>query len=192
MIFLFRSRFATLKSVRKFIVFAGIIGLFFLLPIPIRADCIGNCDASHTFSCSTPPNDAGISFPICCSTQAECNTASTPPNLTTSGVETQTAKISPYCGNGKSINTAIGCIDPSGSGIFQSFFAIGSGIAGGIAFLLIILGGFQMMTSAGNPEQLNAGKELVTSAVAGLLLIIFSVFILRIIGVDILGIPDFK
>ena len=48
-----------------------------------------------------------------------------------------------------------------------------------------------MMTSAGNPEQLNAGKELIGSSIAGLLLVVFSVFILQFIGVNILGIPGF-
>ena len=63
------------------------------------------------------------------------------------------------------------------------------GIGGGIAFLLIIVAGFQIMTSTGNPERLKAGQELLTSAIAGLIMIIFSVFILRIIGVDILKLP---
>ena len=44
------------------------------------------------------------------------------------------------------------------------------------------------MTSAGNPDKLRAGQELLTSAVSGLILLIFSVFILRTIGIDILGI----
>jgi len=66
------------------------------------------------------------------------------------------------------------------------------GIGGIIAFLLIVFGGFQIILSAGNPEKIKAGKEMITSAITGLLLIIFSVFILRLIGVNILGIPGFK
>lgn len=61
-----------------------------------------------------------------------------------------------------------------------------------LAFMLVLFGALQMMMSAGNPEKLNEGKELVTAAVIGLLFIIFSVFLLRIIGVDILGIPKFS
>jgi hypothetical protein len=92
------------------------------------------------------------------------------------------------CG-GEAINTAIGCIPIGNTDEFTSFilrWAIGVG--GGIAFLLIVFAGFQIMTSAGNPERLQAGRELLTSAIAGLILLIFSVFILRIIGVNILGI----
>lgn len=95
-------------------------------------------------------------------------------------------------GAGGCIQTAIGCINPSPGGLFAKFFSIGIGIAGGIAFLLIVFGGFQIITSAGNPERLNEGKEIVTSAIAGLLMIIFSVFLLKIIGVNILGLPGFS
>ncbi len=88
--------------------------------------------------------------------------------------------------------TAIGCIPIQNSNELIGFilrWAIG--IGGGIAFLLIILAGFQIMTSAGNPDRLKAGQELMTSAIAGLMLLIFSVFILKIIGVDILELPGF-
>ena len=94
--------------------------------------------------------------------------------------------------SGKGIDTAIGCIPIENSDALIGFilkWAIGVG--GGIAFLLIVLAGFQIMTSSGNPDKLKAGQELMTSAIAGLMLLIFSVFILRIIGVDILGLPGF-
>jgi len=96
------------------------------------------------------------------------------------------------CASGNGIWTAIGCIPTTLDGFLQKILPFGMGIAGGIAFLLILIGGLQIMMSAGNPEKLNAGKELVSSAVAGLFLIIFSMFILRTIGADILGIPGFK
>lgn len=90
------------------------------------------------------------------------------------------------------INTAIGCIPVNDTNAFVGFvlrWAIGVG--SGIAFLLIVFAGFQVMTSSGNPERLKAGQELMTSAIAGLILLIFSVFILKIIGVDILRLPGF-
>lgn len=88
--------------------------------------------------------------------------------------------------------TAIGCIQTDPAEFIKTLLGFGIGIAGGIAFLLILLGGFQILTSTGNPEQLSAGKELVSSAITGLLLIIFSIFLLRLIGFTILGIPGFR
>jgi hypothetical protein len=87
--------------------------------------------------------------------------------------------------------TAIGCINTDPSVFVTRLLTFGISIAGGIAFLLILLGGFQVMTAAGNPEQMNGGRELISAAITGLILIIFSVVILKIIGVDILGIPGF-
>lgn len=60
-------------------------------------------------------------------------------------------------------------------------------VAGGIAFLLMIYGGFLFMTSAGDPNKLQEATDVIMSAIAGLLMIIFSVFLLRLIGVTFLG-----
>ena len=94
------------------------------------------------------------------------------------------------CADGESINTAIGCIPVGNTNAFIGFilrWAIGVG--GGIAFLLILYAGFMIMSSSGNPDRLKAGQELMTSAIAGIIMLIFSVFILRVIGVDILKLP---
>lgn len=105
--------------------------------------------------------------------------------------EVSAATTGLFCGT-SGISTQIGCIEAgSTSGFVGELFRLGTGMAGGIAFLLILFGGFQILTSAGNPERLNAGKELIGSAIAGLLMILFSVFLLKIIGVDILCIPGF-
>jgi len=95
------------------------------------------------------------------------------------------------CPSGE-INTAIGCIPVENPDALIGFllrWAIGVG--GGIAFLLIIVAGFQIMTSSGSPDRLKAGQELLTSAITGIILLIFSVFILELIGVHILNIPGF-
>lgn len=90
----------------------------------------------------------------------------------------------------ESIDTAIGCIPVGNLSSFSGFLlGWGVGIGGGIAFILIVISGFMIMTASGNPERLQAGKELMTSAIMGLIMLIFSVFILKIIGVDILQLP---
>ena len=65
------------------------------------------------------------------------------------------------------------------------------GLAGVIALFCIIYAAFQIQTSQGSPEKIKKAQELLTSCIMGLMLIIFSVFILRLIGVDILRIPGF-
>ncbi|MBI3443118.1 hypothetical protein HY008_00400 [Candidatus Woesebacteria bacterium] len=86
--------------------------------------------------------------------------------------------------------TAIGCIQYSDAFSVAAFLLRwGIGIAGGIALLFIVYGGFLVMSSSGDPARLKAGQELISSAIMGLILIIFSVIILRTIGVTILRIP---
>ena len=120
-----------------------------------------------------------------------CGPASTPtPAVTpTPGNADLWCDYDSTTGTGTQLNTAIGCIPILGTKeAFLSFILKWAvGIGGGIAFLLIIYAGFMIMTSAGNPERLKAGQELLTSAISGLILLIFSVVILKIIGVDILG-----
>lgn len=95
------------------------------------------------------------------------------------------------CGNNRnSINTAIGCIPVNDTNAFAGWFlGWAIGVSGGLALLLIVFSGFQIMTAAGDPQKLQEGRELLTAAVSGLILIIFSIFLLRLIGVKILAIP---
>jgi hypothetical protein len=93
---------------------------------------------------------------------------------------------------GSGIWTAVGCINISSeNGLIQSLFRIGIGIAGAIALLCNMYAAFMFQTSRGNPEGIKKAQDLITSCITGLLLIIFSVFILRLIGYSILRIPGF-
>lgn len=88
------------------------------------------------------------------------------------------------------ISTAIGCIPVNDPHAFAGWFlGWAIGISGGLALLFIIFSGYQIMTAAGDPQRLQSGRELLTAAVSGLILIIFSIFLLRLIGVQILHIP---
>jgi hypothetical protein len=87
------------------------------------------------------------------------------------------------------VATGIGCIPVADNLAFGTFFAgWGVGVGGGIAFVMMVYAGFMIMTAAGDPKKLTAGKELLTAAIAGLLFLVLGVFILRVIGVDIFGI----
>lgn len=135
-----------------------------------------SCERSATLTSTTTPNSNN-------------NVPSSAPPVTGNNSSITCASDS----NGASINTAIGCIPFNDQNALVGFilrWAIG--IAGGIAFLLILIAGFQIISSRGDPKRLQAGQELMTSAIAGILLLIFSLVILRIIGFDILQIGAFQ
>jgi len=90
------------------------------------------------------------------------------------------------------VNTAIGNISTEPQGFVRFIFGAVLGLAGGIALILIIISGYKLMASQGNPEGTKAALEQLTSAIIGLLFIILSFVILQIIGVDILRIPGFS
>ncbi len=95
----------------------------------------------------------------------------------------------PTCNGGQGIDTAIGCIPVGDTNSFMGWIlGWAVGVGGGIAFLLIVYASFMVMTSQGDPARLKAGQELLTSAISGLIMLIFSVFILNFIGIDILKI----
>ena len=89
----------------------------------------------------------------------------------------------------KEFNTAVGVIATDPVELIKRIFTLILGLSGGIALILIIFSGYRIMTSQGNEEKLQGAKETLTSAITGFLFIIFSVVILEVIGVDILGIP---
>jgi len=64
-------------------------------------------------------------------------------------------------------------------------------IAGLTLFILLIIGGFGMLTSGGSPERMKAAQGKITSAVIGFVIIFISYWLMRILeivfGISILG-----
>ncbi len=91
----------------------------------------------------------------------------------------------------QSLSTALGCIPYTREAFGTALFAFLVGLAGGIAIVVMFIAIFQIMTARDNDEKLKKGKELFGAAVTGLLFLIFSVSILRIVAGDIIKLPGF-
>jgi len=74
-------------------------------------------------------------------------------------------------------------------GIFGNIVGIALELAGIVLFIMLIVGGFNYITSGGNPQQAEAAKKTITFAIFGIILLVMSFLILRLIyqftGVDV-------
>lgn len=138
-----------------------------------------------------PPQPIAIPAPSAPITNQPCNPDPLSANPCARAGGQQIKNCTDNKGN-PGIATAIGCIHTSPPELAQDLLKFIIGIGGGLTFLMMLLGAYQMLTSDGNPESLKAGQDRLTSAVIGLLFIIFSVLFLQIMGAGILNIPGFK
>lgn len=93
------------------------------------------------------------------------------------------------------VMTPFGCLAfTSSSGPVRSMIEIllawGVGLATGIALLTLIFAAFQITTATGDAKRVQAGRELVTASVGGLILIAMGIVILNFLGVRILGLDS--
>jgi len=91
----------------------------------------------------------------------------------------------------KGVNSSLGFIPSDPVCLVKWILGNSILLGGGLAFLLSIYGGITLLLASGNPEKIVQAKQTITSAISGLLIIIFSLIILRFIGVNILQIPGF-
>lgn len=89
------------------------------------------------------------------------------------------------------IATDLGCIPDTPAGFVQKYLDVGLTMIGGVSFLGMVYGMILIGSSQGNNAQIQKGKKIVTSSITGVLLVIFSVFITRLVAVDTLHIPGF-
>jgi hypothetical protein len=82
--------------------------------------------------------------------------------------------------------TAIGCIDPTPIGIITGLIRIGFGVMGGVALLQMVYVGIQYQR--GDEGKIKAARSQLFATLSGIAVLVFSVLILRIIGVNILNV----
>jgi hypothetical protein len=110
-----------------------------------------------------------------------------------------TTNLAPSPAPGKQY-TFLGCLgggnggftsEGAAGGVVQSLLNIVFSVSGGIAFLYLIYGAFIITTSQSSPEKLNYGKRVAYGAIAGLIFVLGSVFIVKFIASGVLKIPGF-
>jgi hypothetical protein len=129
----------------------------------------------------TPPDDTGncpagiqCASGMCCPSPADC-AAPAPGGAAT-----------PTCDGGTGTPTALGCIPNEPSAAIKLILPWAIKLGTGLAFLLFLYGAFTLITAGSDPQKVDTGKSIITSAAAGLIFIILSMLLLRVIGVDIL------
>lgn len=77
------------------------------------------------------------------------------------------------------------------NGIISTFLPYILSFAGVILLFMLISGGFTMLTAVSNPEQADAGKQRISAALLGFILLFISYWIIQILeiilGINILG-----
>ena len=152
--------------------------------------CINNDDSSLV----DPLNDPCPPNTVCIAGHTQNSEGSSNcPAVSGSGISPgDEGTRSDLCPNGRCPNkvpSGLGVNLPTNAeGFIQTVLGIALSVAGGIATVLIIVSGYKLMVSRGNPQQLEGAREQLTAAIVGLLFVIFSLVILEFIGTDILGI----
>ncbi|MBI3887469.1 hypothetical protein HY310_00180 [Candidatus Microgenomates bacterium] len=90
------------------------------------------------------------------------------------------------------ISTDLGCFPNDPVGFIQKFYGVGVGFVAGLSLITLMIGGYAIMTSRGDPHRLNIGKSYIYYSIAGLLLAIFGFVFIQVVAVDILKIPGFS
>jgi len=87
--------------------------------------------------------------------------------------------------------TVFGCMKSDAGNYTNQLVSVATAVIGGITFLVILYGGFLVLTSSGDPEKLNRGKGLVKSGIVAGIIVLFAVVILQTAGLKILQVPGF-
>ena len=149
-----------------------------------------DCAAAPRISCLTvgqcgPPNHCSI----VCSHGCPNGGSSTGQKCPNVGEVCCSSPGSPFCGGNpaEGVSTALGCLKTGSIRDFTNqILAWAAGLGAGIAFLIIVYGGFQIATAAGDPKRVKGGQELIATALGALALIVLAVVALNFVGVRIL------
>lgn len=174
-----------------------------------RVNCTGlctsvptNCDSTRNETCNGTICIVSALTLTPTPTSAFGPTVTAYPTLAITGAATAIPPYNPCkndgtgqcqtCRDANKTWTAIGCLENDPPALVGHLIGIGGGLAGGVAFLMMLFGAAQLVLSQGVPEKIQQAREIITSAVIGVVFIFLSILILKLIGVQILGIPGWS
>lgn len=102
-------------------------------------------------------------------------------------LNTKSSSLFQFLSSINPLNTNLQTID----GLINTLLPFIFVLAGLILFLMLIAGGFQLLTSAANPKTADAGKQRITTALIGFLIIVVAYWLTQIVEI-ILGINILK
>jgi|SRR3989344_3828783 len=94
------------------------------------------------------------------------------------------------CVDGK-LPTDLGEIPCTPAGFGSALYGVGLSFIGVVALLFIVYGGYLILTSQGNTEQIGRGKSYINYAIIGIVLAVAGYAVYQIIAVDIIKVPGF-
>ncbi len=96
------------------------------------------------------------------------------------------------CDPATTIKTDFGCLPNNPVGFVAQFYGWGLGLIGMVGLLFLIIGGYQLLLSRGDPSRIQKGKSYITYAIIGILLAVFGFVFISVIAVNVLKIPGFS
>jgi hypothetical protein len=88
--------------------------------------------------------------------------------------------------------TELGCISENPIEFTKQIYGAGLGLIGGVGLLFMIYGAYLILSSQGDPTQLQKGKSYIIYSILGIILAIAGFSVYQIISVDVLNLPGFS
>lgn len=111
---------------------------------------------------------------------------STSQNANSEGVGSTNYDLCCACRVQGGVWTGIGCTDTTPAGLITGLIRIVYGVMGGVALIMLIYAGIMYQT--GNEANVKKARESIIRTITGLIVLTFSILILRIIGINVLDI----
>ncbi|HVT01477.1 MAG TPA: hypothetical protein VHE53_04565 [Patescibacteria group bacterium] len=90
------------------------------------------------------------------------------------------------------VATDLGCVPQDPVPFVEKFYGYGLGLIGFVALLFMIIGGYNIMMSRGNFEQLERGKSFIYYSIAGIIMAVLGFVFIQVVTGQILKIPGFN